>query len=287
MAMAGRRIIVNADDLGLAPSVNEAIFATHRVGNVNSATLMVDMPGTADAVARLVAHPKLAVGLHFRITEGVALTGRSSLTDAQGHFHDRFAMARAILRGNIVVADIRAEFEAQLARMRELGVPTGHVDSHQHVLMSPPILRAVAPVLEREGLPMRLVRPPWRTVLGDLGRPGRATRQLLNVLLARRCRALHKGQHNGHLVSVHDLPSPGPYSASDYHALIARVPTGGVVEVMVHPYILGEDVLGLYGPALDSKMPFLQRCAAEYEILKGPPIFGAYTMTTFRELTAV
>ena len=63
-----RRLIINADDLGLSPSVNTAIFDVFRAGNLTSATLMVDMPGAQDAVERLKDHPGLAVGLHFEGT---------------------------------------------------------------------------------------------------------------------------------------------------------------------------------------------------------------------------
>ena len=40
-----RRLIVNADDFGLSPSVNEAVIRAHREGILTTASLMVNEPG--------------------------------------------------------------------------------------------------------------------------------------------------------------------------------------------------------------------------------------------------
>ncbi len=282
--MERRRIIVNADDLGLSPSVNTAILAAFHAGNLSSATFMTHMPGAADAVQRLPQHPGLAVGLHFNLTEGIALTGTSSLTDAEGRFHDRSTLAMRSMRGAIDPRHVVAELEAQLVHMRGWGLRPTHVDSHQHVLMTPVIHDAAIPVLLRERLPLRLVRPPWGTIRQDLARPKRMAKQLLNLQLARRLRARFTGPMNDRLVSVHDLRSDGPYDAATYQDLIARDTSGGVLEVMVHPYILGDDVMALYADVIDRKLPFLRRCAAEHEVLQGPPIFTEQHLITFADL---
>jgi len=282
--MRVRNIIVNADDLGLSPSVNTAIFEVFRAGNLNSATVMANMPGTADAVERLAVHKGLAVGLHFCLTEGYALTGISSITDHDGGFMDRGTLWKAVLRGRVRADDIRDEFEAQWQRMTSAGVGMTHVDSHQHVLMFPPVFKALVPVLERLRLPVRVVEPPWRTVTADLVRPLRAAKQLMNVAFARMDRRLYSGPSNRQLVSVHDLAHTGPYSSATYLGLLERTSPEGVVEVMIHPYILGEDVLDLYRPVLDTKMPFLQRCVAEHAVLSQAPVFKEHHMVTFADL---
>ena len=45
-----KKLIVNADDFGLCTSVNKAIIECHLAGNINSTTLMANMPGTEEAV---------------------------------------------------------------------------------------------------------------------------------------------------------------------------------------------------------------------------------------------
>ncbi len=282
--MRTKRIIVNADDLGLSRSVNTAIFDVFKAGNLNSATLMATMPGTDDAIERLADHAGLAVGLHFCLSEGRALTGVSSLTDGAGRFMPRGSLLKAALLGRVEPVDLRQEFEAQWELLHGKGVLLDHVDSHQHVLMFPPIFSALAPVLHERGVPVRMVSPPWRTVTNDLFRPARALKQLLNSAFAALDRGTYSGPVNGRLVSIHDLATAGPYTPHTYHSLIARDPSDAILEVMVHPYILGPDVLAMYEQEAGSKRPFLERCAAEYAALSGAPIFEAYRMVHFGDI---
>ncbi|HEY0977725.1 MAG TPA: ChbG/HpnK family deacetylase [Flavobacteriales bacterium] len=276
-----RRIIINADDLGLSPSVNTAIFDVFRAGNLTSATLMVNMPGTTDAVARLKDHPGLAIGLHFCITEGRALTGPSSLTDATGLFRTRSELARMALRGKVHAADVQREFSAQLDRLRSFGISPTHTDSHQHVHMMPAVLNGMLPALKGTDLALRLVDPPASAVRGSLGRPPKALKQWLNRRFARQARRRTTQRTNDALVSIHDLDHAGPYDASTYRGLLKAVPEDALVEVMVHPYILGADVLDLYAVDPEAKRPFLQRCLAEYEALRGNPVFEGMELVSF------
>ncbi len=284
--MKAKRIIVNADDLGLSASVNTAIFQVYKAGNLSSATLMANMPGTSDAIERMKDHAGLGVGLHFCISEGEALTGVSSITDGAGRFLPRGVLLKAALRGRLNAQDIRTEFEAQWRSLHRAGADLGHVDSHQHVLMFPPIFKALAPVLNELDVPVRMVSPPWGTVTKDLLRPKRAAKQLLNVFFAAQDRRRFTGLTNGNLVSIHDLASHGPYNAQTYHELIARDTSDEVLEVMVHPYIIGADVKAMYAHELENKRPFLERCVAEHVALSGKPIFAEYQMLTFRDLGA-
>jgi predicted glycoside hydrolase/deacetylase ChbG (UPF0249 family) len=279
-----QRVIINADDLGLSPSVNSAIFAVHQAGNLTSATLMVNMPGTHDAVQRLPQYPALGVGLHFCLTEGHAVGGASSLTDAEGRFKPRPELARAALAGRIVQADVRHELEAQLARMDELGPHPTHVDSHQHVHMLPAILDAMLPVLRQRALAVRTVHPPRGALRASLGRPRKLLKQLLNRRLAAGAKARADLPTTDVLVSIHDLDHAGPYTAETYAHLLRWAPPHAVVELMVHPYIVGPDVLDLYAADLPAKQPFLDRCRAEYEALRHAPVLPHVELITFADL---
>jgi predicted glycoside hydrolase/deacetylase ChbG (UPF0249 family) len=282
--MKPRTIIVNADDLGLSPSVNTAIFNVFKAGNLSSATLMVNMPGTQDAVDRLPQHAGLAVGLHFCITEGFALSGPSALTDEQGRFRDRGTLFRMVLKGRIPTSAIQHEFEAQWDRAVALGVVPDHLDSHQHTLMIPQVLDAVLEQIHQRKLPTRIVHPPLRTITSDLSRPARALKQVLNRSFAWYAHHRLKVPVNTALVSVHDLESAGPYDARTFAELMARADDDAVLEVMVHPYILGADVLGIYADVMDTKGPFLQRCQAEYQALMLPDVFAGCTLGTFHAI---
>jgi predicted glycoside hydrolase/deacetylase ChbG (UPF0249 family) len=106
-AKAKRLLVVNADDLGLSPGVNEGILDAHANGIVTSASLMVNRPGAEHAAALLDAHPALSVGLHFE----------------EDRVHDLDDPGQA-----------KKLFGAQLERFRELtGSEPTHIDSHHHV----------------------------------------------------------------------------------------------------------------------------------------------------------
>jgi chitin disaccharide deacetylase len=279
-----RSLIINADDLGLCRSVNSAIFEVFSAGNLTSATLMVNMPGARDAAERLPQHPGLGVGLHFCLTEGSALAGPSSLTGPDGRFMDRTALARAALKGSLRSMDVTRELIAQLDRMGSLGIRPTHVDSHQHVHMFPSVVSAMLPVLEERGLALRLVDPPWGALRASIGRPAKFVKQLLNRRFSARVRRGLRLRTTDALVSIHDLDHEGPYDAATYAGLLNWAAQGSTVELMVHPYILGQDVLDLYAGQITAKQPFLNRCVAEYEALRGAPVFPQLKHITFADL---
>jgi len=63
-----RWLIVNADDFGASQGTNEGIERAHRRGIVTSASLMVNMAGTDDAVRRATSLGRLGLGLHVNLT---------------------------------------------------------------------------------------------------------------------------------------------------------------------------------------------------------------------------
>ena len=51
--------ILNADDLGLAPAIDEGIFTAHRDGCLTSASLSIVGPSAEEAIATARDHPEL------------------------------------------------------------------------------------------------------------------------------------------------------------------------------------------------------------------------------------
>ena len=92
-----RRLIVNADDLGLAPAINLGVVELHAAGVVTSASLMMNLPATADALA-LTAGSDLDIGVHLNLTAGAPMTrGVDSLVGPDGRFRDPAAHAATVL----------------------------------------------------------------------------------------------------------------------------------------------------------------------------------------------
>jgi predicted glycoside hydrolase/deacetylase ChbG (UPF0249 family) len=127
-------IVVNGDDLGLSPGVNQGIAEAHRQGVLTSASLMVEMPASREGADLAQDLPALSVGLHADLTDigGQQLAGR-----------DAGQQCGAVLR-------------RQLDRFQELvgRLPT-HLDSHHNVHRDPLLLPSFLELADRHRLPLR------------------------------------------------------------------------------------------------------------------------------------
>src|SRR5262249_8533317 len=110
----------------------------------------------------------LPIGIHLSLTLGKAsapLAKVPDLVDAQGDL--KLSASRLLVSsfggdlGRRLLAQIRAEFEAQLALARDWGLRPTHADSHQHVHMNPAIFALAQELLPRYSVTrMRFCREP-------------------------------------------------------------------------------------------------------------------------------
>ncbi len=268
-----RRLIVNADDFGLASSVSQGIIEAHQAGHVTSTTLMVNTPGTDEAVGLAEANQRLGVGLHFNLTEGQPLTDATSLVDARGNFLLRRSLLRRSALGRIDPADVVGELEAQLDRFSEFGIELTHLDSHEHVHMAPTLFRAMEPVLRDRVPALRVVEPDGIGIGG--GSPVSRGRVLALQISARLVRRRFGGLTNARLVSVHQLGLDRAWSRESYRSLVESVPADGVTELMVHPFAEAADLVVRYDndPIRDTRLAFIEKCRMEHRILTSSGIF--------------
>jgi predicted glycoside hydrolase/deacetylase ChbG (UPF0249 family) len=146
-----RRLIVNADDFGVAPGVSAGILAAHRHGIVSSTTLLATAAIEPASVGRL-RDSGLGVGLHVNLTLGRPLSGARSLVGESGHFvrDPRQAAARAEAR------DVEREVAAQIEKFESLmRRPPTHLDTHHHVGLLAPVDDVVLAAARRLGVPVR------------------------------------------------------------------------------------------------------------------------------------
>lgn len=137
-----RFLVVNADDLGLFPAVNDGIFSAHEEGVVTSASLMVRQGAAPAAAERVGDHPDLAIGLHIDLGEWSYEQGEWNLAYSHCDLDDR--------------GDVERECHVQLERFRALlGRDPTHLDSHQHVHESEPAKSAAEALASELGVPLR------------------------------------------------------------------------------------------------------------------------------------
>ncbi len=151
-----RRLIVNADDFGRSPSINEAVIRAQREGILTSASLMVNEPGFDEAVARAKDNPKLGVGLHLTLLVGHSALPPDKipgLVNARGEFPNnpvgagfRYFFNRSLRE------QLRAEIHAQFSRFHATGLPLDHVNGHLHLHLHPVIFGILMADAEKLGI---------------------------------------------------------------------------------------------------------------------------------------
>lgn len=160
------RLIVNADDFGVDAARDAGILELARGGHVTSASALVNGAHFAAALAG-ARRCGLPVGLHLNLSEGPALAGVSSLTDAQGRLLGKWALRRALDAGRVAAGDLAREIRAQMdAFIAAAGQAPDHVDGHQHCHVHPRVAPVLAPILARE-YGLRRIRLPCECAADD------------------------------------------------------------------------------------------------------------------------
>ena len=143
-----RRLIINADDLGLTAGVNRGILHAHAQGVVTSTTLMANSRAFHDAVDLARAAGLPSVGCHVVLVDGEPVLAPErvpSLLAANGtpaQFRNSLLdFAASAARGRLDPAQIEAEAAAQIARIQAAGIALTHFDTHKHTHMFPPVLQ--------------------------------------------------------------------------------------------------------------------------------------------------
>jgi len=236
--------VVNADDFGLNLEVNAGILRAHDQGIVTSTSVMTNMPyyeAIAGAVAR---RPQLGVGLHLCLSEGTPVLPASqvaSLVGPDGQFHARAELFRRMRTGKVEMTEVAAETRAQAARLRALGVPTDHWNSHQYTHLHPKLQAVIRAVLSPAEFPcMRThrrvyVRPGgWIRGAGLAAfyskMPMRAVKDLYFSVQHQRAAAEGYALPHGQLTR---LPFRAGYGVLTENA--ARNASDGVFEWICHP----------------------------------------------------
>jgi hopanoid biosynthesis associated protein HpnK len=250
-----RRLIVTADDFGLALPVNEAVEEAHTRGMLSAASLMVGAAAAADAVERARRLPGLRVGLHVVLVHGRPVLPASEvpgLVDEYGEFSTRLVRAgfayffKPAVRRQLA-AEIRAQFEA----FRATGLALDHVNAHNHMHLHPTLSRLILEVGRDYGL--RAVRVPWEPPLASFRAAGHGLARRLATaagmapwvaLLRRRLR--RAGLRSNRF--VFGLLDTGGMEADLLARQLAELPAGAVTEIYFHP-ATGRS------PELDRSMP--------------------------------
>ena len=272
---SARLLVLHADDLGMARSVNRATFEALEQGWITSASIMVPCPWFPDVARWARAHPDADLGIHLALNS--EWTGfrwgpvRSagdvpSLLDADGYF----PLTEPAVVERARIPEVERELRAQIDRAQSAGIRLTHLDSHMGTLFRS---RELFEVYRRVGaaynLPVLLERrgdrggeaAPWQT----LAEP--------DALIDR-------------VASISPGVAPADWMAA-YETLLAPLPPG-VYQLIVHLAYDDEEMRGATWDHPDWGAAWRQ---ADLDLVRSPAFrqflqAQGFVLITWRELAA-
>jgi predicted glycoside hydrolase/deacetylase ChbG (UPF0249 family) len=231
-----RRLLINADDLGITSQRSHGIFVAHEQGFVRSASLLPNFSESQKA-ARHARERELPTGLQINLCEGAPISRESdieTLLTTDGFFLDLKTLHRMLGEGDIAKEHIERELRSQFEWFLDHhGQPT-HVCGHHHIHVHPVVAPVLAALFDRYGI--SFVRIPSEPVppfgfeieeaqsreIAAISKQAEAARSLF---------AAHGVQSTGHF---RGLALQGNASNRNLRHILSRLPEG-VTELMVHP----------------------------------------------------
>ncbi len=263
-------LILHADDLAVAHSVNVASFDVLDRGAISSASVMVPTPWIAEVAAYARAHPNADLGLHLTLTSewetyrwgSVESKDKvPSLLDSAGTFPSDVPPVAARAKPLEVERELRAQVERALA----LGIRPTHVDSHMGALFATPELFATYVKVARE------YRLPFLALRGDMPPAFRASLSENDVLL------------DALVIAGPDVPRD-QWKAFYLNAIANLKP--GLTEMIVH---LGRDDAELQAVTVNHEPYGSAWRQRDYDVLRSPEFRKALrdhnvVLVTWRDL---
>lgn len=155
-----RHVIINADDFGLSPSINQSIVRAYDLEALTSTTLLVSREATRAAVELAATRPDMRIGLHLDLD-------RFFCFETNGHFGitiddiDRAEYDWVVSHRMDLVSQ---EIARQLDQFFSLGLQPTHLDGHHNIHLMPDILPEVVRILS--GYDLKRIRFAHRFYAG-------------------------------------------------------------------------------------------------------------------------
>ena len=235
-------IIVNADDLGMTPGTNEAIFEGYDSGMITHTSIMANGDYFSEAVEGLQNRKELGVGMHLNLTYGKALHFSRTYNDEQGVFNLSYLKLLALsVYNKKFLEDTEEEFEQQILRVINKELIVTHIDSHRHIHLIPGIYLIVVKLAKKYNIPrVRLIN---ENMIDSISLSGKynfiLNGGIIKYLLLRTFTAIDASHANLYKnINFYSILYTGVVTGDILH----KVKTSGKnYEIMVHPGILELD----------------------------------------------
>lgn len=276
-------LILNCDDFGQSPAINQAVMHLLEERKVSSATIMTPAPGYEEAAAWARKNKHVYIGLHLTFTSEFSalrwpsLTGHPSLQDATGNMP--MTVKEFEIRSD--AAAVKVEILAQFDKARKSGLTLTHADNHMGSLYGLETGRSYLPSAlwqcSRRGLPFRLFRyvDPSDRFLAAIPNVQKTVDKV--VALADTLGVGVPDYLLSHPFHVEDGETYDSFKQSLIDKLY-RLPEG-VVETYIHP--------GVEDPWMLENIPHWRKRVWEYKLMLDPDFRDAMrdagvTLTDYR-----
>jgi len=159
-AQQTKKLIIEADELGLTESFNQGILQAHKEGILQSACLRTNGSAFYNAVNYVIPEcTNLGIGLHLNLVEGFGdpkyIPNRSSIYNISGEYKNNFLslLARCQANDKKLLHEIKQDYRIQIEKALEAGVTLDHVNSHQHSHIIPKIFHIVCELAIEYNIP--------------------------------------------------------------------------------------------------------------------------------------
>ncbi|MGH9514855.1 MAG: polysaccharide deacetylase family protein [Terriglobales bacterium] len=159
-------LIIHADDLAVAHSVNSASFDALDKNAVTSASIMVPCPWLTEVAGYAKTHPDADLGLHLTLTSEWknyrwgSVASSDKVPDLLGPDGSLWSDTPSVAK-HAKPDESEREIRAQIERAMALGIHPTHLDTHMgSVLASPEIFAVYVKLAHEFHLPFLAVRIP-------------------------------------------------------------------------------------------------------------------------------
>ena len=150
------RLVINADGFGLSAARTRGVLAAHQSGIVTSTSVLGHAADPQAIKTDLAQAPNLGVGVQLCLNDGAPVAKPESvpsILDGNCRFPVR---ERDVLlnwaKAGMQPAHIEVEFDAQIARLRDLGLVIDHLCARGCVGVLPVVAQAMESVARRHGI---------------------------------------------------------------------------------------------------------------------------------------
>lgn len=230
-----KKIIVNADDLGLSQGVNQAILKANTEGFLTHASLMANTDYFDEAIGLVPRFKNLKIGVHMNLTCGSALFKENVLAK-NGKLNLTFVKLLFLRKTPEILQSIEKEIELQILKIKEKGIEISHIDGHEHIHIIPSINKIIRKLAKKHQIErVREINENFFESFKFNAKTTTASNIIKLILL----KALSSFNKNQKKVGFYSMLNTCDIRAENLFEFLSKSKTYDTVEIMLHPAISG------------------------------------------------